>query len=160
MKSQTFLKAKYFNAYWSNERNKIQKKLEKHKNMHCNFGDSPIFRCNCSISELFHLIIFVLFLYNLILSFHSQRLMFLRCNVVYRYVFLLRLYFILCFEIQGRDCHLFAWVAWNNLSFSRISYITQAHSICESVYINMRQIIIYSTDMAVKLVFASVTMKI
>ena len=88
------------------------------------------------------------------------RLMFLRCNVVYRYVFLLRLYFILCFEIQGRDCHLFAWVAWNNLSFSRISYITQAHSICESVYINMRQIIIYSTDMAVKLVFASVTMKI
>jgi len=166
MNSQTFMKAKYFNACWSNERNKIQK-LENTKICIAISGDSPIFRCNCSISELFKLITFLVFLYNLILSFHSKylfdecmRLMFPRCNVAYRYVFLLPLYFILCFEIQGRDCHLFAWVAWNNLSFSRISYITQAHSICESVYINMRQIIIYSTDMAVKLKFASVTMKI
>ena len=114
----------------------------------------------------FQLITFVVFLYNPTLSLHLEtfyeciKLMFPRCNVAYRYVFLLLLYFVLCFEIQGRDCHLFAWVAWNNLSFSRISYITQAHSICESVYINMRQIIIYSTDMAVKLKFASVTMKI
>ena len=163
MKSQTFLKAKYFNAYWSNERNKIQKKLEKHKNMHCNFGGFPDFSLQLQYQRTFltnHFCIILIQSYSFFSFAKCIRLMFLRCNVVYRYVFLLRLYFILCFEIQGRDCHLFAWVAWNNLSFSRISYITQAHSICESVYINMRQIIIYSTDMAVKLVFASVTMKI
>ena len=169
MNSQTFMKAKYFNACWSNERNKIQK-LEKI--CIAISGDSPIFRCNCSINELFqfstnHFCSILIQSYsfssfgNIIKKLYECiKLMFPRCNVAYRYVFLLLLYFVLCFEIQGRDCHLFAWVAWNNLSFSRISYITQAHSICESVYINMRQIIIYSTDMAVKLKFASVTMKI
>ena len=165
MNSQTFMKAKYFNACWSNERNKIQK-IKKHKNMHCNFGGFPDFSLQLqyqrtfSTNDLFSILIQSYSFFSVGIFYECIKLMFPRCNVAYRYVFLLRLYFILCFEIQGRDCHLFAWVAWNNLSFSRISYITQAHSICESVYINMRQIIIYSTDMAVKLVFASVTMKI
>ena len=72
MNSQTFMKAKYFNAYWSNERNKIQNTRINTRIYIAISGDSPMFRCNCSISELFQLIIFVLFLYNLILSFHSQ----------------------------------------------------------------------------------------